>query len=183
MARWGFLLYFIFVFFTGWMFHAVYVNNFVNPSTLIPDYKELDDGKEEPLSSGSTLIDFFMGVSERNSPKDRISEQQINVYDDRIIINLDNAEWSSFADTNSMDPFIDKGANGIEIKPKSAYDIQVGDVISYNYEGSLIIHRVVEINQDKSGIYYLTKGDNNVAKDPVKVRFEQVNGVLVGVLY
>lgn len=186
MGKFWFAAYFIFVFLTGWFFHAIYMDNFVTLMSIIPDnYKQLEDnkanGKEEPAGTDSIFENFLK--NERYSPKDRISEQQIHVYDDKIVIDAKNPSWSSFVDTNSMDPLIDKGANGIELKPSSPYDIKVGDVISYEYKGSIIIHRVVKIEKDDKGIYFITKGDNNIAKDPAKVRFEQVRGVLVGVLY
>ena len=82
-----------------------------------------------------------------------------------------------------MDPMFDMGANGIEVEPKSAYDIKVGDVISYEYQGSVIAHRVLKIEEDNQGLYYITKGDNNIIKDPLKVRYSQVRGVLVGLIY
>ena len=43
----------------------------------------------------------------------------------------DNPEWSVFTDTNSMDPVIDSTSNAIEIIPKQAEDIHVGDIVAY----------------------------------------------------
>jgi hypothetical protein len=170
----------------GFMCHAIYANNFVSFTNALPTpYKTLEGNEQYPSTSQSEslLIRFFAGDNERNSPKDRIKEEQIHVYDDQIVIDLKDASWSSFVDTNSMDPMFDKGANGIEVEPKSAYDIKVGDVISYEYQGSVIAHRVLKVEEDNNGLYYITKGDNNIIKDPIKVRFSQVRGVLVGLIY
>ncbi len=119
------------------------------------------------------------------SPQDWIKEDQIHVYSDRIIIDLKDAEWATFTDTNSMDPIIDKGSNAIEIIPKSENDIEVGDIVSYKseYADGTIIHRVIEKGKDENGVYFILKGDNNSANDPGKVRFDQIKRVLVGILY
>ncbi|MBT4541288.1 signal peptidase I [Candidatus Woesearchaeota archaeon] len=181
-----FLGYFFIVFMVGFMCHAIYANNFVSFTNALPTaYKTLENNDVYPSTtqSESILIRFFSGDNERNSPKDRIGEDQIHVYDDEIVIDIKNATWSSFVNTNSMDPMFDTGANGIEIPPKSKYDIKVGDVISYEYGDSVIAHRVLKIEEDNKGLYYVTKGDNNVIKDPVKVRYSQVRGVLVGLIY
>jgi len=129
---------------------------------------------------------FLTGVSsEVNSPSDWIKESQIHVYKDRIQLDIKDAVWSNFADTNSMDPFLDSNSNGIEIKPDSAEQVQVGDIISYrsDYANGIIIHRVIEKSQDEQGTYFKVKGDNNSLKDPGKIRFDQIEGVLVGIIY
>jgi hypothetical protein len=129
------------------------------------------------------IFDSFS--KEVQSPSDWIKESQIHVYEDRIILDIEGAAWSRFTDTNSMDPLIDKGSNGIEIKPDSADDIQVGDIISYKseYSTDILIHRVINKSQDDEGVYFTVKGDNNNAADPGKIRFRQIEGVLVGILY
>lgn len=118
------------------------------------------------------------------SPADRISESQIHVMQDNIIIDLPNATWAQFADTNSMVPTLDVGHNSIEIKPNSQEDIVVGDIISYHYDGvGDVIHRVTFIGNDTEGWYALVKGDNNQIEDPDKVRFNQILGIIVAVIY
>ena len=134
---------------------------------------------EKPLSFS------FLGPKEVNSPSNRIKKEQIHVYSDKIIIDLANAQWAQFTDTNSMDPVLDIEANSFEIIPSSTDDIHVGDIISYKPESfkGLIVHRVVETGQDSKGWYVITKGDNLAKPDPEKVRFEQISGVLVGIIY
>lgn len=120
-----------------------------------------------------------------NSPSDIIKEDQIYVFKDKIVINIKNATLASYADTNSMDPLLDIGANGIEIIPESEDQINVGDVVAYEskFSKGLIVHRVFEKNQDENGTYFRLKGDNNSFKDPEKVRFSQIEYQLIGVLY
>jgi hypothetical protein len=141
-----------------------------------------DTGVEKPVAFGSLLRNSNL---ELISPQNHLEEDDIHVYEDRILIDLENAFWSSFTDTNSMDPLIDKGANGIEIRPESPDEIEPGDVISYEskFADGIIIHRVIEKGTDDNGVYFITKGDNNPIRDPEKVHFEQVKGILVGVIY
>lgn len=117
------------------------------------------------------------------TPPDRIKEEQIHVYEDKIVIEVKNPKWARFAATQSMVPFLDEGSNALQIQPESPEDIQVGDIISYQYGDSVIIHRVIEISQDEGGKYYIVKGDNNPEPDPVKVRFQNIRRILIGIIY
>lgn len=124
-------------------------------------------------------------TKERSSPSDWINENNIHVYPDRIVIDIDNAKWASFTDTNSMDPVFDSTANAIEIVPSSPDFIQVGDIVAYesSYANGVIIHRVIGKGTDDKGVFFVVKGDNNDSQDPGKIRFEQIKRVLVAVIY
>jgi len=137
------------------------------------------------LSSVERPLSLFQDGVEKDSPGDWIKEDQIKVYNDRIIIDLKDAEWASFMDTNSMDPVLDETANAIQIIPKSADDIHVGDIISYksDYADGTIIHRIIKISSDEEGWYCIVKGDNNQSPDPGKIRFKQIKRVLVAIIY
>ncbi|MFW6449684.1 MAG: hypothetical protein ACOCZ6_01405 [Nanoarchaeota archaeon] len=165
-------LWFIFIllFSAGWLSSSVYSEtvfgiNLDNPDGDLPNTEEK--------------------LPEVASPMDRIPEDQINVHDDRVVIKLNNPEWSSFTDTNSMDPVLDKGANGIHIIPEKPSDINVGDIVAYEseYSEGTIIHRVVKVGSDEEGAYYKLKGDNSAKEDPGKIRFKQIKRVLVAVVY
>ena len=134
------------------------------------------------LSLGETQTTLF-GGKEVHSPGDWIKEDQIQVFKDRVVLDIQNPIWAGFTDTNSMDPFIDEDAHAIEISPLDADSINIGDVISYQSGDIIIVHRVVEKGEDDKGIYYIVKGDNNRFGDPLKVRFEDVRGVVVAVIY
>ncbi len=147
---------------------------------------------EQPLeiikNPVASVAETFSAVAtgrsaEQLSPADHIQESQIKVYKDKIELDVQNAIWSKFTNTNSMDPFLDEGANGIEIVPTSEEQIHVGDIISYESKDNIIIHRVVKIGQDEQGTYFIVKGDNNPVQDPEKVRFNQIKGILVGIIY
>ncbi len=135
------------------------------------------------FSSGDELPSF--GTKPRPSPYDRVKESQIDILDDKVIINVPNVQWSSYADTHSMEPVLRAGANGLELIPRSEYDIHVGDIVAYesNLSDGLIVHRIIESGRDEQGIYYLLKGDNNSSVDPGRVRFFDIKYVLIGVIY
>jgi len=120
-----------------------------------------------------------------STPADRVAESQIHVYDDRIILDVRNASWASFTPTKSMEPLISDKSHGIELKPKSPAELKIGDVISYNsgFTTGLVIHRIIKTGYDDKGWYAIVKGDNNAEQDPGEVRFEQINGVLIGIIY
>lgn len=123
-------------------------------------------------------------LPEKPSPYSRVNQSQIEVYQDKIVIHVNNSEWATFTDTNSMDPVFDTGNYAIEVKPNSTADINVGDIIAYNDgNGDVIIHRVISIGQDQSGWYAMAKGDNAPDADNLKVRFDQVKDVVVMVIY
>jgi hypothetical protein len=156
---------FLCIFVAGWLSSVVYSN--------LSDLQY-----EAPFT-------FTFKSPELVSPADHIQEDQIRVYQNRIEIDLQDAMWARFTDTNSMDPIFDAEANTIEIKPEKPSDIYIGDVVSYkprNMDG-LIVHRVIETGYDKDGWYAVAKGDNVAQPDPDKIRFEQVNGVLVAIIY
>jgi hypothetical protein len=132
-------------------------------------------GVEVPFASGLTNFDV-------SAPNDWVSEDDIIVFDDRIVLMVSDATLSRYADSGSMKPVFDEGANGIRVVPGSANEIDVGDIVSYRFAGMLIVHRVVGKGFDDEGVYFVMKGDNNLASDG-KVRFNQIEYVTVGVIY
>ncbi|MEM4239827.1 MAG: signal peptidase I [Candidatus Woesearchaeota archaeon] len=116
-------------------------------------------------------------------PADRIQKDQVQVYTDHVSISIPGVRWANFSATGSMLPVLGSGAYALQVVPLNAGEIQVGDIVSYKYEGKIIIHRVIEINSDESGWYAITKGDNNPEPDPEPVRFSQIDRVVVGILY
>jgi len=166
---------------------SVYSINYVNNKNKIVVMEENNQNTQQNSNENSNfLIDLINPEpKEVASPYDRIKEEQIHVYEDRIIIDLDNAEWATFTDTNSMDPVIDEGANAIEIVPKSINEIHPGDIVSYesSYVDGTIIHRVKSVGYDPEGWYAIMQGDNNPTEDPEKVRFEQVRRIVVAIIY
>lgn len=119
------------------------------------------------------------------SPGDRISQSQIKVFNDRVVIYVDNPQWASFTPTGSMEPVLNEKTNAIEVRPKSMDEISVGDIVSYRskYADGVLIHRVIYKGNDEEGQYIIVKGDNNPVSDPGRIRFSQVERVVVGLIY
>ncbi len=118
------------------------------------------------------------------SPSDHVKESQIHLTDNRVTITFDRQlSWARFTDSNSMDPVLDTGHNSIEIIPETTEDIRMGDIIAFDYNGDLIVHRVTEIGYDTDGWYATTKGDNNPTADPGKRRFDDIKYVTVMIIY
>jgi len=137
------------------------------------------------FEKGVTIPILKLSGVERLSPPDHIKEEDIHVYSDRVVIDIQNPEWATFTISNSMDPIIDVGANSIQIVPQNESIVGLGDIASYEsiYAEGTIIHRIVHIGEDRLGTYYYLKGDNNILKDPGKVRFDQIKRITVGIIY
>jgi len=117
------------------------------------------------------------------SPSDHISDKEIRVFSDKVVIDKENIKWAKIKDTHSMEPVLNVNSISLEVMPLSSDEIEVGDIISYEQDSIFIIHRVINIGEDASGWFAVTKGDNNEEADPYKIRFSQVKGIVVGVLY
>jgi signal peptidase I len=121
------------------------------------------------------------GIAENILPADRVNASQIEITSDRITIYIDNVSISNYANTSSMYPTITENAKGVNIVPESPAEIKAGDIITYEQDNILIVHRVVEIGDDGEW-YAITKGDATETADG-KVRFEQIKSILIGILY
>ncbi len=138
------------------------------------------------LSMSGSLTGFsflnFGNESDFKLPFDFVSENEILFYDNGILIQLENYTLSRYDSSESMVPFLGEGVNGVGIHPKSEEEIHVGDVISFEKDDSLIVHRVVKKGFDKEGVFFITKGDNNYFNDG-KIRFSEIDSVLVALIY
>ncbi len=157
------LLILVVVFTLGWITNSL-------------SYTLATDNKSLPLSISS---------KEKVSPYDRVKDQNIEVYDNFLVIRIKDISLAEYTDTNSMDPIIDSGATGIEVVPKKATDIHVGDIIAYeaNWTDGLVVHRVIDTGIDEKGVYFTVKGDNTLKPDSERVRFNQIKYITIGVLY
>lgn len=137
------------------------------------------------VSQVTGIVNDQSSTIDKLSPTGHVTEDQIRIYPDYVVLDIPGAQWSTFTDTNSMDPLLDEGTHALQFIPESSEDISVGDIISYVREGEeyRIIHRVVYKDVDDEGVYFIVKGDNNREPDPGKVRFEQIERVLFAVVY
>ncbi|MBW2965723.1 signal peptidase I [Candidatus Woesearchaeota archaeon] len=118
-----------------------------------------------------------------DSPSDYIESDDLHVYSDKVVIEKEDLIWAKIRDTHSMEPVLNKDSITLEVVPNDPIDIKEGDIVSYLYDSIVVIHRVISIGEDSEGWYVITKGDNNLEEDPYKVRFSQVKGLVVGILY
>jgi len=130
----------------------------------------------------ASLDYLWIGSNDNSAPFDFVKEKQIEVYDDKIIINIEGASLSRYTPTGSMRPVLDENSNGIRIVPESEEDIHIGDIISFEQDNYLIVHRVINIGTDEKGIYFITKGDNNGLSDG-KIRFKDIRYITIGVIW
>lgn len=91
--------------------------------------------------------------------------------------------YPSVIATGSMEPGIKPGdiilvERIVDIEGINA--LNVGDIIQFERDGVLISHRIIEIhNDEKEGISFITKGDNNTAEDSYQVKPENIRGQIV----
>ena len=170
--------------FYGYYFGKNSVGTQVNSYTgySVSDFSSADSQLE---GNPAELLQSENGNRDKPSPQNWIDRSKIFVYNDEVILKIDNPQWAVFTDTKSMDPVIDSTSKAIEVVPKSEEDIKVGDIVAYEskYKDGVIAHRVVEIGSDSSGWYARIKGDNNDYVDPGKVRFDQIKRIVVAVIY
>jgi len=137
------------------------------------------------LINYSNISEIPLSLSTNNNPNapgDWIKQDQIQITNDKIIISIKDASLSSYAATGSMKPVFDKEANGIRIKPTNESQINIGDIISYQSNDNLIVHRVIEKGADSDGVYFVVKGDNNNLPDK-NIRFKDIKYITIGILY
>lgn len=81
--------------------------------------------------------------------------------------------------SNSMQPVFGRGAAVVVQKTDDPIDIQEGDIIQYERDGTQITHRVVKIDtvRGDSKLVFTTKGDNSPSEDP-PVAANQVVGIV-----
>ena len=127
-------------------------------------------------------VRYAIGGDPIISPSDHITNSDIKVYSDRTVIDK-KLNWATIEDTHSMEPVLNVNSISLELTPQTPYYIKEVDIISFKEGSIVIIHRVIIKGEDSQGIFFVTKGDNNNEPDPYKVRFNQIKGVVVGILY
>ncbi|MFT4260881.1 MAG: hypothetical protein ACMXX9_00430 [Candidatus Woesearchaeota archaeon] len=151
----------------------------INKEYLIEESKDrvlyLESINEELLAQ--------LAVQNLRGPIQRISEQDITVFRNTVTITVQNPLFAKFTDTESMHPTLNSDSKAIQIRPLSPEEIFVGDIISFNKGEGDIIHRVIEIGQDEEGWFAITKGDNVNLPDSKIVRFEDIDRLLVAIIY
>ena len=152
---------------------SVFVLGFLSCALLF--LSALYFGSDVSFVTGNALFDAA-------TPQDRINNSHLQIFEDSISIRVSNATISHYAATGSMKPLIGEFAQGIRIVPAGPSEIFVGDIVTFRFEDSLIVHRVQEIGFDELGTYYITQGDSSFWEDE-KVRFSDIEYITVGILW
>jgi hypothetical protein len=180
------LLGIVLVFLMGWASASIFA--YMNGSDYEvqqPIERNNGGGGVITASTGVVFEEEPNTTKEKPSPKERVFQKDIFVFEDEVVIKIDNPQWAIFTDSNSMDPLIDSESKAIEIVPGDYSELQVGDIVAYEsrIKKATVIHRIVFIGRDQNGWYALMKGDNNEHNDPERVRFDQVKRVVVAIIY
>jgi len=78
--------------------------------------------------------------------------------------------------TGSMEGTID-GGDFIVTKVVDPETLEVGDIISYSIDSSVITHRIIEKTEVDGQPAFITKGDANNTEDQEPVTFDQVESI------
>lgn len=90
--------------------------------------------------------------------------------------------YPSVIATGSMEPEIKPGDVILVEKIKDIegiHALKTGDVIQFKKDSILISHRIIDIIEEKEGIRFKTKGDNNSGEDEDLVKPENIKGKVV----
>jgi len=126
------------------------------------------------LGTGYPVVAVVSGSMEHNVDFDEWWELNKGFYEKNGIMREEFEEFDFENGFNKGDIFVVKEINELEL----------GDIIVYSNlrQQTPIIHRIVEKGEDEEGAYFVTKGDNSLVDDG-KVRFSEVEHVLVGLVY
>ena len=134
------------------------------------------------------LRKFYLEKSglERISPNDWVKRDQIDYIEKSKLLTIHlepNVKIFSIADTNSMDGLLDIGHNVIATDNFDRSKLSIGDVVVYQILTTKIVHRIVEITEDKNGRIYRCRGDNCVDTDPYYLRDLHIIYLVLGIIY
>ena len=124
----------------------------------------------------------LLGKEDLKAPSDFITEDKIIADKDKVIIKIENSVLSRYTSSESMVPIFASSATGIGFKPEAEGQIHIGDIVSFKQRSEMIVHRVIKRGEDESGGFFVTRGDNNNFDDK-KIRFEDIDSVLVAIVY
>ena len=86
--------------------------------------------------------------------------------------------WAISIASGSMEPNIHKGDIVIIEKTKNYNKIKTGDVLAYNYNNKIIVHRVYDLQEIEGRYYFVTKGDANNNIDNLIIEEDMIVGVV-----
>lgn len=78
-----------------------------------------------------------------------------------------------------MTPNINKGDMVIikKLTDEEKNNLKVGDVIAFNMDDRVVVHRIIKKYSTSSGVFYNTKGDNNNSADGYLLEIDNIVGL------
>ena len=82
--------------------------------------------------------------------------------------------------SNSMVPIFSRGDMVIvkNIDKNTIQKLSINDIIEYRLDEHIVVHRIIEIEENDGLLYFKTKGDNNNAPDVKYVSESQITGIV-----
>ena len=82
--------------------------------------------------------------------------------------------------SDSMRPSINRNDVVIieKLTEEQLYNLRENDIIAYEQDNRILIHRIVKVDVVNNRRIYNTKGDNNEAIDPYDVTHDQIKGII-----
>ncbi len=162
----------------------------VEVSYVVPVFPAFNDYINIILNVINPIITLFASTGLLFNKVDKISDAKIyykKIKNEKIVFALvlfflmilvylvsDIGRYTLLAiGSNSMKGTIDKGDVVLIDKGDKSYNI--GDIIAFNRDGVLLVHRIVDINKGEI-VSYVTKGDSNNAKDSFLVYDKNIKG-------
>jgi len=81
--------------------------------------------------------------------------------------------------SGSMSPSINRGDVVLIKKISEDDEIYLNDVVIYNAGEFDVVHRVVDIYEEKGTTKYITKGDDNELNDKLSIEIKNIGGVVI----
>lgn len=139
-----------------------------------------------PILLGYKLTGFFHLTSdediERDYKKGSVAALIISSIMVIVLVYFTSGYFHYYAlaiASGSMEKVISKGDVVIIEKLDKKYEeLEEGQVIAYKYQGVLVVHRIVNIIEEKGDYYVYTKGDANAKEDNYVVKQETILGTV-----
>jgi len=137
-----------------------------------------------PIILGYKISNFFSKTKDeeidREYKKRRISYLIIPTLIVIVVVYFTSGYFKYYAvsiASGSMENEISKGDVVIIEKINDNYDnLEIGQIIAYKYGNVIVVHRIVNIIEEKGKYYFYTKGDANKEKDNYVIEENMIVG-------